>query len=67
MDVEVVEVEYVEFGHDGVGMCSWWLIGDESNDLFVGSDQRLYVCFSSVVCAPYRDVSNEMWEDLTIV
>ena len=48
-------------------MRAWWQVFDQSYDAFVCSDERLYVLCASVVCAPDGDLSDKMWEDLTIV
>ena len=59
-DIEVSDVEDFEFCHYGFCVCFWACIFDESDDLLLGSDERLNVCFLGVSSAPNGDVSNEV-------
>ena len=65
-DVEVGD-ENVEVFHEGLGVCSWGAVLDESNDLFLGSDEWLDVCLVGVCCSPDGYCSNEVGEDLAVV
>ena len=46
--VEVGDVEDFEFCHEGLGVGSGWQVFNESDDLFLGSDERLDVGFPGV-------------------
>lgn len=66
-DVEVGDVEDFEVFHEGLGVCSWGDVLDESDDLFLGSDEWLDVCLVGVCCSPDGYCSNEVGEDLAVV
>ena len=53
--------ENLDFCHERLGVCSRWLVFDDSNDFLLGSDEWLDVCFLIVGCAPDGDVSDEVW------
>ena len=59
-DVEVGDVEDFEVFHEGLGVCSWGDGLDESDDLFLGSDECLDVCLVGVCCSPDGFCSNEV-------
>src|SRR6266849_178117 len=60
-DIQVGNVEDVEFCHDWLGVCSWWCVFDESDDFLLGSDEGLQVAAFFVVRSPYRDSIDQMW------
>ena len=65
--VEVGEVEYVQFAHEWGGVRAWRPILDESDDSLLGSDERLHVYCVGLVRAPDGNLTNQVWEDVTVV
>lgn len=66
-DVEAVDVENLELGHEGVCVCSRVPVCNQSDDLLVGSDEWLDVRFVALVCSPDGDVSDKVWVDVGVV
>ena len=64
--VEVEDVEDFEFCHDGL-VCAWWESFYDSDELFLYSDEWVYVLFCSVVGSPYRDVADQVWVSVGVV
>ena len=58
--IEIEDVEDFEFCHDGLGMCSWGEVFEESDDFLLDDAEGLYVCFFVVGCAPDGDVADEV-------
>ena len=52
-DVEVSEVDNVEFCHDRFRMCARWEVFGDSEDFLLCSDERLHVCCVVSFRSPY--------------
>ena len=65
--IEIGEREDVHFVHEWLGVCSGWGSVYDPDDPFVCFDERLYIHFPSIVCAPYCDGVDEVWENVLIV
>lgn len=66
-DVEVVEVEELEVGHDGGCVREGVGVDEEANDLFVCANEGLEVVGIAFWGAPYGDGIDEMWIDMGVV
>lgn len=48
-------------------MCPWWEVHYESDDLFLGSDQWLYICCIGPLRPPDGDLTDEVGVCLAVV
>ena len=59
-NVEIGQVEDLELVHEWFAVGSCWYVFDESDDLFLCSNECLHVGFVLMLCSPDGDCSDEV-------